>query len=121
MIATKKRFVGYFSFIHGRVSGMEKISRRIRQDKEGNYVVVDGCRIRLNDERLSGESISETYLILFMEEEEGKLWKAFSEETLKDAKTVYDTLKQNRSYKHLLLAKVIESQDNQEERREDSV
>ena len=62
--------------------------------------------------------MSETYLILFMDEEEGKLWKAFSEETLKDAKTAYDILKHNQNYKHLVLAKVIESLENGEKRPE---
>ena len=55
--------------------------------------------------------MSETYLILFIDEEEGKLWKAFNENNLKDAKTAYDILKQNMNYKHLVLAKVIESQE----------
>jgi len=57
MNATKRWFVGYFSFSYGRVSSMRLISRKIRQDKEGEYVIVDGDRIRLNDERLNGESI----------------------------------------------------------------
>lgn len=56
MNAAKKWFVGYFSFRHGRVSGMRLISRRIHQDREGEYVIVDGGRISLNDERLSGDS-----------------------------------------------------------------
>ena len=57
MITTKRWFVGYFSFSHGRISGMRLVSRRIRRDKEGEYVIVEGGRIRLNDERLSGKSI----------------------------------------------------------------
>ena len=62
--------------------------------------------------------MSETYLILFMDEEEGKLWKAFSENTLGDAKTAYDILKKNLNYKHLVLAKVLESIDTSEERKQ---
>ena len=56
-MTTKRWFVGYFSFHYGRVSGMRLVSRIIRQDKEGEYVIVDGGRVRLSDDRLSGGSI----------------------------------------------------------------
>lgn len=60
--------------------------------------------------------MSETYLILFMDEWEGKRFKAFSENTLKAAKEAYDILKQNQNYTHLVLAKVIESTDSDSKR-----
>jgi len=56
MSDTKRWFVGYFSFSHSRVSGMRLITRRIHQDRDGEYVIVDGGRVRLGDERLSGDS-----------------------------------------------------------------
>src|SRR4030042_34951 len=50
----KKWFDGTFEFSHGRSKGIRMISRRIYRNNEGDYILIDGEPIQLNDERLSG-------------------------------------------------------------------